>query len=718
MAAAALAKTTGKTSAVTLTGSRSRTAYKLGQEIGAGGNGIVYAVSLRPELVAKVARQPLTRHDVEKLEALVAGTTADLVTVAAWPVDCLADASGRTVGFVMPRILDARPLHELYSPRPRVQHFPAADFRFLVHVAANVARLFAAVHKAGFICGDVNHSNILIRQNGTVAAVDCDSFQVGDGKRFPCLVGTDGFVPPELLGAALGHTPRNANHDNYGLALLVFHLLFMGRHPFAGRFLGRGEMPLERAIAEGRFAYSRDARRTELAPPPFTLPMAAVGPAVSDLFERAFHPDARKGGRPSPETWIDALDHLKATLAVCGKVAWHHHPQSVTPCPWCAIEGTAKVKLFGGLIRTAAPVGSDFDVLWARYLALADPGPPRPLPKPSDWVYAVAPVLPAQQSPPRKARARRSWQHLIATHGRPLLYLGQGLAMAGLVMLDPSMRPLKAWIAGLVSPYLAPLAPVLEVLTPHAPAAARILADQRYACLAAVLLVLVVSLLGAARASGLAPLRDAGRLLRALSRSPRAVSRGSAARAAWAKAASAWKAQPAPPDVSDLRPAIEQLKKDIDALGPEREARLAAAASPLPEAEQLARYLGQFRIEAARLPNIGTARCAVLRSWGIDTAADIDADRIAEIPGFGKGLTDKLVIWREMREREFKPTSAGIVDPLEVQRIDRQIAARRTALTKELRAKIGELERRIGPFAANRAQLWANVEAALAARMS
>ena len=110
------------------------------------------------------------------------------------------------VGFLMPRIVDARPLYELYSPRARVQHFPSADFRFLVHAAANVARLFAAVHKAGFIAGDVNHSNVLVRSNATVAAVDCDSFQVGDGSRFPCLVGTELFVPPELLGATLrGH---------------------------------------------------------------------------------------------------------------------------------------------------------------------------------------------------------------------------------------------------------------------------------------------------------------------------------------------------------------------------------------------------------------------------------------------------------------------------------------------------------------------------------
>jgi DNA-binding helix-hairpin-helix protein with protein kinase domain len=36
----------------------------------------------------------------------------------------------------------------------------------------------------------------------------------------------------------------------------------MGRHPFAGRYLGLGEMPIERAIAECRFAYSRDSAQS------------------------------------------------------------------------------------------------------------------------------------------------------------------------------------------------------------------------------------------------------------------------------------------------------------------------------------------------------------------------------------------------------------------------------------------------------------------------
>ena len=92
------------------------------------------------------------------------------------------------------------------------------------------------------------------------------------------------------------------------------------------------------------------------------------------------------------------------------------------------------------------------------------------------------------------------------------------------------------------------------------------------------------------------------------------------------------------------------------------------------------------------------------------------ASRI-DIPGFGKNLTDKLVIWRDVKEKAFVYDAAPIVDPLEVQRIDRQLAARRTKLMKELRDRIAGVERRVAQFNSGRAALWTQVEAAFDALM-
>src|SRR5262245_49443376 len=388
MARAALRKASrvAPAPAPVLVGTLRGDSYQLGAEVGSGGEGVIHALVRRPELLAKVYRRALSTFDVQKLGTLVRAVTPDLLSVAAWPTDCLKNGAGAVVGFVMPRVLDGRPLYELYSPRSRVQHFPSADFRFLVHVAANVARLFSAVHRAGFVMGDINHGNILVRNDGTVAAVDCDTFQVGDGARFPCPVGTDLFLAPELVGQNLWTVRRTANHAAFGLAVLLFHLLFMGRHPFAGRFLAAGEMPIEKALAECRFAYSSDTNRTKMSAPPFTPPLAVAGSATAELFERAFHPNGCGGGRPTAGDWVKVLEALTGSLAVCGAAQWHQYASGLGSCPWCAIERGSKAKLFGGVFRIARAAVADLQMLWARYLLITDPGPLQPLPREEDWV--------------------------------------------------------------------------------------------------------------------------------------------------------------------------------------------------------------------------------------------------------------------------------------------------------------------------------------------
>jgi DNA-binding helix-hairpin-helix protein with protein kinase domain len=54
---------------------------------------------------------------------------------------------------------------------------------------------------------------------------------------------------------------------------MIFLLLFMGRHPFSGRFLGKGDMPIAKAISELRFAYSAMRADVQMDRPPNTPPL-------------------------------------------------------------------------------------------------------------------------------------------------------------------------------------------------------------------------------------------------------------------------------------------------------------------------------------------------------------------------------------------------------------------------------------------------------------
>ena len=82
--------------------------------------------------------------------------------------------------------------------------------------------------------------------------IGCDSFQITAGGRcFTCDVGVPMFTPPELQERSLTGVIRSENHDNFGLAVVIFQVLFMGSHPFAGRRPGGGDMPIEQAIKAG-----------------------------------------------------------------------------------------------------------------------------------------------------------------------------------------------------------------------------------------------------------------------------------------------------------------------------------------------------------------------------------------------------------------------------------------------------------------------------------
>jgi DNA-binding helix-hairpin-helix protein with protein kinase domain len=114
-----------------------------------------------------------------------------------------------------------------------------------------------------------------------------------------------------LQGRLFKDVVRTDNHDNFGLAVMIFLMLFMGRHPFAGRFLSAGEMPISRAIKECRFAYGARRATVQMEKPPGTPTLSIVGDEAAFLFERAFAQEMIPSGRPTPRSAEVAKGHGK-----------------------------------------------------------------------------------------------------------------------------------------------------------------------------------------------------------------------------------------------------------------------------------------------------------------------------------------------------------------------------------------------------------------------
>lgn len=350
----------------------------LGQKLGRGGEATVYALEGDKSLVAKIYHRRLDVEKTEKLTRMVGLQSERLLKLTAWPVATLRPKNANFVaGVLMRNVSGLKDIHFLYNPKSRVREFPKANWSFLVHTAANVARAFSVIHQHKHVIGDVNQSNVRVSpESAIVSLIDCDSFQIfSQGHYFLCGVGVPLFTPPELQDKEFKSVIRTPNHDNFGLAVLLFQLLFMGRHPFAGKFLGRGDMPIEKAIGEHRFAFGPDPQRTQMQPPPNCITLAHLSPEVRSLFVDAFAPSGVQRGRPDAMQWIVALDALGRQLKQCSANRVHTYFQSLSVCPWCHIEAQAGVLLFVGY--AVADGGSAFrlEFFWGQIASLQSPGP-------------------------------------------------------------------------------------------------------------------------------------------------------------------------------------------------------------------------------------------------------------------------------------------------------------------------------------------------------
>jgi DNA-binding helix-hairpin-helix protein with protein kinase domain len=211
-------------------------AITLGRTLGQkGGEGSCYEIINQPKKVAKIYHPgQLDVTKINKIKKQIEIQSSQFNRFAAWPTSLIYNAQ-TPIGMIMPKVT-GHPIHLLYRPADRREYFPNLQWNHLVKVAQNLAAGFHALHEHHILMADINESNIFINPQGEVHFIDCDSYQFQDlqGVIHPCEVGVPLWTPPELQTVSYHQLIRKPQHDLFGLAALIFHLLFMGRHPFAG----------------------------------------------------------------------------------------------------------------------------------------------------------------------------------------------------------------------------------------------------------------------------------------------------------------------------------------------------------------------------------------------------------------------------------------------------------------------------------------------------
>lgn len=488
--------------------------------------------------------------------------------------------------------------------------------------------------------GDVNQKNVMVSARATVQFVDCDSFQVRSpsGKIYRCGVGVPEYTPPELQGRSFKDFDRHPHHDLFGLAVLVFHLLMMGRHPFSGVYSGHGDMPLEKAIQGGHFAYARDSRATRMSPPPNTLPVTILDASLLQLFERAFLGQATQK-RPSAMEWKQALDGLMQSLTKCRVDPRHVYPGSAAACPWCYLTGTAGILFFLPGVQPAGATGRAVDVaaLWEEIGRLSFP--PTDYQRPRPTVSPQGRPVPASIPPVTRRPVLLPTPTMQQTSDRFLLRMAQIGFAVGLLLL----------------PLAAPVA--------------------------------LVCLIGFGGWWAYYLLAQGHHRRQAAREFDRELAKVNAANEAlkeqWRRDNAAWRAEykRREAELANARAKLVELEEAVKQAGKTGRGKFETWKSTLSKSKvlleearrehtraiedlsrqaaslQLAQHLDTFLIRDAKLKGISGDRLLSLGSFGIETALDVDMLPTVKVPGIGPVLGKRLIDWRNDLARDFKPQS-------------------------------------------------------------
>ncbi|MCK5901668.1 MAG: hypothetical protein KAG28_00850 [Cocleimonas sp.] len=315
---------------------------ELAEKIGSGGEGNVYKLQADKTRVAKLYHDEIPLEKQQKIKSMINSANKALNKVTAWPLATLHPTkNGIICGFIMPNITDGEPLHHIYSPSHRKQLFPAIDWAFLVNICRNIVAAFATVHAKGHRIGDVNPNLVFISKQTRACLIDCDSFQIKfSGKIYPCEVGVPHFTPPELQNASsFKGITRTINHDNFGLSLLLFHTLMMGRHPFSGVYTANTDLSLEQLIQQHLYAFSdKLEKKNKISPPPNAITPDILSNELKRLFEKSFSKFSSRFNRPTTREWLSALDAFKKSLTSCEQCKHHKYYNRLPHCPWCKAE--------------------------------------------------------------------------------------------------------------------------------------------------------------------------------------------------------------------------------------------------------------------------------------------------------------------------------------------------------------------------------------------
>ena len=244
------------------------------------------------------------------------------------------------------------------SPRNRkyLAQEEIGDFRSMLRMSITLARDVRRMHQAGLAHSDLSCNNVLIDpKSGGCVVIDIDSLVV-PGLFPPEVVGTHGYIAPEVL-ETIGQPPDKrklpcAYTDLHALAVLLYEYLLM-RHPLEGpKVYSRSSPEEDDFLAFGpKATFIENPHDTSNRPNDLELTIKDMGPVLEDLFLRAFVDGLHNPNlRPTAMEWERGLLKTWDLLHPCANpdcaARWFilHDPKRPV-CPYCGVRAKEILRL-------------------------------------------------------------------------------------------------------------------------------------------------------------------------------------------------------------------------------------------------------------------------------------------------------------------------------------------------------------------------------------
>ena len=297
--------------------------YRFSQSdtLGVGGEATVVQVGSN---AVKLFHDPTTERARKLQDFLKLGKLPQTVCA---PQRLAYDSTGRkVVGFVMRRLSPQYEVVQMLSSKKYRRKHPAVTLASITDLMLSGYETIEQLHKAGVIIGDNSDLNVLFWKSRMVY-IDADSFQFG---KYPCVVGTENFLVPELYDTDLASKPYFVPmYDWYSWFVMTIRSLLMV-HPYGGVHRDYKTVP-QRAKA-----------RITFLDPAVKYPKSGMHPDLlnddlKSMFDRMFV----QGERfiPPKDEIIEYRDSLTTCLS-CGSM----HPSASSSCPQCSHVNTQRIQ--------------------------------------------------------------------------------------------------------------------------------------------------------------------------------------------------------------------------------------------------------------------------------------------------------------------------------------------------------------------------------------